>query len=327
MKIIISKNHYAPFNIASEEYFFENFEDSIFLLYQNDRSVIVGRKQNALAEINMEYVEANNIPVVRRLSGGGAVFHDKGNLNFSFIIRNVDGLENDFSRYTQPIIDVLRSLGVNANLEGRNDLTIDGRKFSGNAKFFRGNSLIQHGTLLFDSNLSDVSLALKADPLKFQDKAVKSVRSRVTNISEHLPQALSMEEFEELIVNHILKIYPDAERYSLNDSDTDGIDVLVGSKYGNWDWNFGKSPAYNYSRKIRTLGGNLEVMMNVKSGIIEDFRFFGDFFSLRELDELENLFIGKKHIREDLCPVIEEIKFNDWFINVTKEDILSLIFE
>ena len=185
--LCIKDSHTDPyFNIAADEYALKYLEDDCFMLWRNEPSIIVGKHQNTLAEINVDYVMKNNIKVVRRISGGGAVFHDLGNLNFTFVKNAGEDAQGDFRKFTQPILDVLQSMGINAKFEGRNDLTIDGKKFSGNAESIWKNRVLHHGTLLFSAVMTDLSAALKVNPLKFQDKAVKSVRSRVTNISEHL---------------------------------------------------------------------------------------------------------------------------------------------
>jgi lipoate-protein ligase A len=202
------------FNLAAEEYAMTHFAAECFMLWRNAPAVIVGRHQNTLAEIDADYVRVNDIPVVRRLSGGGAVFHDLGNLNFTFIADSDGRAQVDFRRFTQPILEALQALGVDARFEGRNDLTIDGRKFSGNAEYVSGNRILHHGTLLFAARMADVSAALRPDPAKFADKAVKSVRSRVTNISEHLSQPMTVLAFRDHLMAHVMAATPDAGTYA-----------------------------------------------------------------------------------------------------------------
>jgi lipoate-protein ligase A len=232
MKCIISPFNSCYQNIGSEEYFLSRFEEDIFYLYINDPSIIVGRHQNTSAEINQEYVRQNDIEVVRRLSGGGAVYHDHGNLNYGFIVQNQGKDINEvFRKLTIPIIDVLQKLGAETEFSGRNDLIIDGKKFSGIAQYHKGNKVLLHGTLLFNSDLSKVSQSLNVDPRKFQDKGVKSVQSRVTNISPYLSRPLSIEDFTSILSKEVIHHFPNSDFYELNEQDKAEIQKLVDSKY------------------------------------------------------------------------------------------------
>jgi lipoate-protein ligase A len=196
MLLIYNDKTNPYFNLAMEEYLLKNFNEDLFILWRNESSVIVGKNQNTLSEINLEYIKENNIPVVRRQSGGGAVFHDLGNINFTFIANDNNSF-SDFKRFTQPIIDLLKTLDINAEFSGRNDLLIDGKKFSGNAQYNYKNKVMHHGTLLFSSQIGDLSNALKVKPIKFEGKGIKSVKSRVTNISEHLKYDIDILEFKD----------------------------------------------------------------------------------------------------------------------------------
>jgi len=324
--LCINDHHTDPyFNLAAEEYVLKNFTDNCFLLWRNTPSVIVGRHQNTLAEINVDYLIQNRIKVVRRLSGGGAVFHDLGNLNFTFIENSKNERLVDFQKYTQPIIAVLQSLGVDARFEGRNDLVIDGKKFSGNAEhIFRGR-VLHHGTLLFTSELADLSYALNANPAKFTDKAIKSVRRRVTNISSHLKKPLELEEFRDMVFHYMMDNYPDCKPYSYTDFDLAAISNLRDEKYATWDWNFGQSPGYNMVNNLQTSGGYLEVHLDVQNGIIRQTRIFGDFFNIGDITELEQLLTGIPHNETNLRQKLEQIDLSGYLVNITTDELLRCL--
>jgi len=326
--LIIRRRQTDPwFNLAAEEYIFREFSEDTFGLWQNENSVIVGKHQNTLAEINTGFIEANNIKVVRRLSGGGAVFHDLGNLNFTFTQTGTDDNLVNFRKYTAPILEVLQEMGVDARFEGRNDLTIGGLKFSGNAMHVWKNKVLHHGTLLFSSKMADLTQALKVDPLKFSDKAVKSVRSRVTNISEHLKTPMDVMEFAGRIQEHILKKYPDARLYELTTEDIGKINQLVEKKYSTWDWNFGYSPKYNFARSIRTAsGGTLEINLDVHNGVISKCRIFGDYFGIRDSEEIEKALTGVAHREDPIRSVLRQFNLGEYFLNVEEDELIQGMF-
>lgn len=326
MLLIDSKNSDPYFNIAAEEYFLKHRSEDYFILYINSPSIIIGKNQNALSEINIDYVRKNKIPVVRRLSGGGAVYHSHGNLNFSFIINDSKNNLMNFKKFTTPIIEVLKSLSVNAENTGRNDLVIEGKKFSGNAQFKSKNRFLHHGTLLFSSDLEEVSRSLNADPIKFEDKSTKSVLSRVTNITDYLKEKITIDEFKDLIFKQIINDNPKYHFYELTKNDLEDINKIVKTKYESWDWNYGYFPKYNFSNKKKFLGGLIEVYLDVKDGIIIDSKIFGDFFSKKDKEIFEKLLINVKHDEEALRNSLASIKITDYFLNFSESEILSLFF-
>ncbi|MGD9993814.1 MAG: lipoate--protein ligase [Salinivirgaceae bacterium] len=267
-----SQTNNPYFNIATEEYLLKQFNDDFFYIYINEPSIVVGKHQNTMAEINVPYAMENQLKVVRRLSGGGTVFHDKGNINFCFIQKGAPGNLVNFKKYSQPILDTLQNLGVNAYLKGKSDLVIDDLKFSGNAEHVYRNKVLHHGTLLYQSELGKLNEAIKADWNKFTDKAVRSNRSTVTNIRDHLNEKLSLEAFISKLKETVFNQLPDINLFEMTVADKKAIELLVNEKYSTWDWNFAYSPQYQFQKKQNINGKELAVSFQVNKGIIENAR-------------------------------------------------------
>ncbi len=314
------------FNLALEEYLLREVNGEYFVLWRDEPCIVVGKNQNTLSEINEEYIKKHDIKVVRRQSGGGAVFHDLGNLNFTFIVEDDGKKFNDFETFVIPIIGVLNELGVKAEFSGRNDLLIDGKKFSGNAQCKYKNRVMHHGTLLFSSDIVNLSDALISKPIKFSDKAVKSVSSRITNISEHLQESFSVIDFKNKIFEYIGREEKDKVITTLDNEEIEEVKDLVKTKYETWQWNFGQSPKYNFYNEKKLSAGTIELSIDVEKGIMQHIRIFGDFFGEGNIEDIEKALIGKKHNTEEIHRVIDNINIKNYFGNVSKQELLSLFF-
>lgn len=310
-------------NLALEEYILKNLDldDNCVLLWQNEPSVIVGRFQNTIEEINVDYIKKNNIHVVRRMTGGGAVYHDLGNLNFTFIEKTESG-NIDFRKFTEPVVKALATLGVKAEHTGRNDITIDGKKFSGNAQYIYKGKVLHHGTILFNSKLENVQEALNVKGDKIESKGVKSVRSRVTNVIDYLKEKISIEEFREILLYALFEGKPIRE-YRLTENDLAKVRELTAEKYLTWEWNFGNSPAFNFKKSGRFACGGVEVNLFVDKGIIQDCKIYGDFFSNAEIEEFEAQLKGLRFTEKEIGEKLASIDVARYFGPITKKELLS----
>ncbi|HRS02663.1 MAG TPA: lipoate--protein ligase [Bacteroidota bacterium] len=333
--LLIHNQIFDPyFNIASEEYFFKNFNDNIVFLYRNLPSIIIGKHQNAYSEINFQFVRENSIPVIRRISGGGGVYHDLGNLNFAFIQNKLDENLSDFEGFTLPVINFLNELGVSAKFEGHNDLRVNGKKFSGNAEHIFKNRVLHHGTLLFNTNFDNLRNSLQVSD-KYKDHAVKSVPSKVINLSDVLQQQISIEEFENLLIEFLQKEYTDIKEYTLNNRDIAQINKLVEEKYSKWEWNYAYFGNYEFRNEIRSVSANDSVRskdapstiyFRVKNGLIQDFTIESDESNNKEIEEIATSLNNTQH-RYDI--ILEKLGKLDIFSGnkwITLVEFIEMLF-
>ena len=318
------------YNLALEQFVFDSLDRSrgYFMLWQNHNSIIAGKYQNTSAEINTEFVNAHNISVVRRLSGGGAVYHDLGNINFTFISDVKENETPDFNTYCGLIQKALISFGVPAKISGRNDMTIDGKKISGNAQYVRQSRILHHGTLLYDSDLNMLTNALNPLNDKIESKAIKSVKSIVTNIRPYLKTDMSVKEFfsslKEFMFNSLNLL-----EYKLSGEDEAEVELLKQNVYSQWNWNYGASPPYNVckTRYIENCG-TIEILLDIeKEGIIKNIAFYGDFFSNNDLSELGAILTGKHLNYGELDKALQKTEISNYFNNLDKKEFLSMLID
>lgn len=314
-------------NLAIEEYALKNLDinESYLLFYINEPSIIIGKNQNTIEEINTDYVEKEGLHVVRRLSGGGAVYHDLGNLNFSFITKDDGESFHNFKKFTEPVVTALHKLGVKAELSGRNDIIAEGRKISGNAQFSTKGRMFSHGTLLFDSEMENVVSALRVKKDKIESKGIKSIRSRVANISEFLSEKMTIEQFRSTLLDYIFD-GSDVEEYVLTEEDWKNIHKLSKERYQNWDWNYGKSPKFNLQHSHRFPVGSVDVRLDVNKGKIENCKIYGDFFGVGNVEDIEEKLIGTRYERKDIAGALEGVDIQHYFGNVTKDEFVDLVY-
>ena len=326
MYYIRSTSHDAAFNLALEQYVFDRLDrgHSYMMLWRNANAVIIGKHQNTAGEISAAYVKEHNIQVVRRLSGGGAVYHDLGNVNFTFIT-GAEGEGFDFALFCRPVAQVLRSLGADVLISGRNDMTIKGMKFSGNAQYIKQGRIMHHGTILFDSDLSVLSKALTVSPDKIESKGIKSASSRVTNVRPHLTEDCGAERFMDILEAALAEQFG-AQALPPGQISMDEVRRLQTEVYSAWEWNYGVSPAYRIRRKRRFEGaGEIEARMEVSGGRITALAFFGDFFAVRERSALADMLTGVQLRESSLAEALREVPVDEYFRNLRKEDFIALL--
>lgn len=315
------------YNLALEQYLFDTIgqTEPLFMLWRNDNTIVVGRHQNTAEEINADFVRANGVRVVRRLSGGGAVYHDLGNLNFTFITDGGSGMGLDLHLFCQPVAQALGELGVVAEISGRNDITIDGKKFSGNAQYKKNGRVMHHGTIMFDCNLDILGQALQVSADKIASKGVKSVRSRVTNVRPYLTKDATVEEFKDLLAGFILGTdHP--EKYELTAEDLAAVQALRDERYATWEWNFGQSPKYDLRKERRVDGvGKLELFLQVEGGCIAGLEAYGDFFGDGAAGAVTTALLGCRLEEEAVLSALEKVDLQRHFHHLTVEEFCKIL--
>ena len=325
MKYIESNSTDPYFNLALEEYVFERLpkDESYFMLWQNANTIVIGKFQNAFEEVNQKAVDERSIRVARRLSGGGAVYHDMGNLNFTFIVDRQDIEGMNFRIFVEPVVETLKGFGVEAEFSGRNDILIEGMKISGNSQYVKKDRVMHHGCIMLDSDLEKVADALRVKEAKFKSKSSKSVRSRVTTINAHAPEKISMEAFKAALKTHILgdeSVVP----YELTAEDIAEINKLRDEKYSTWEWNYGKAVAYEMTREEKFDAGLVTVHLTAKDGRIADIRFYGDFFGNGEIEDLEESLKGVI-LDSRLEDRLRELDLNEYMAGIDPSELAGLI--
>jgi len=327
---IENKSTDPHYNLALEQYVFDtqDTEKSYFILWQNHNAIIVGKHQNTQEEINAAFVKEKNISVVRRLSGGGAVYHDMGNLNFTFITGADNTKRIDFSVFCEPISQALRSLGVPVEISGRNDMSVEGKKFSGNAQYTKDGRVMHHGTILYDSDLEILSQALKPGKDKIESKAIKSIKSRVTNIRPYMKADMAVDEFWTALKDY-LTVSLSMKEFSLDPAHSAEVEELKEKVYSQWNWNYGKSPPYTIRKDRRVEGcGKIEVFLDVaQEGKIKSVVFFGDFFGNRDPRELGDMMASHHFQYNELKALCKGLDVSQYFSGLDNEVFLALLFE
>ncbi|MFA8298863.1 MAG: biotin/lipoate A/B protein ligase family protein [Hyphomicrobiales bacterium] len=305
----MNRNSQDPyFNIAAEEYFLKQFDDDIFMLWINSPSIIIGKHQNAYKEIDREIIKERKIPIIRRITGGGTVYHDSGNLNFTFIksSKRKDNLVS-FEKYTLPIIEALQKLGADAHFAGNNNICIGSKKISGNAAHVYRNRVMHHGTILFNSDLTILNNIINNKKNFFEDKAVKSNTVPVTNVKDHINANIGTQEFLFMIEDIVTKTFDDIKYYSLTIKDINNIEKLIRERYSTWDWNFGYSPTYKFTNNIDIDAASYSIELKIRNGRIKDLEILKDKLPYDKNEIIYGSLHDEKHHPEIIHSAMERI--------------------
>ncbi|MDO4798959.1 MAG: lipoate--protein ligase [Bacillota bacterium] len=331
MRYVESHSTDPQYNLAFEEYLFKYLpldEEEYVTLWQNGPAVIIGKNQNAWAEINRAYVEEHNVAVVRRITGGGAVYHDLGNLNFSFITKDRATGKIDFSLYYKPIVAALHAMGVPAELSGRNDITVDGKKVIGASQSIWKGRVLSNGCILFDVQMEALASALNVRPEKLITKGIASVKARVTNIKPYLGSQHSVEDFKALLLREIFAQFGETPReYVLTDADRAEILKIKEARFGRREWNWGNSPKGSFSNGAKFPFGWVEISTDIVGGTLQHVRILGDFFGVEDVQDIAEALEGTTYDLASIEAVLSRFDLTRYFGAAEPRDIAELFFE
>ena len=325
--IYIETGSYTPaVNLAYEEYFLKvrELENDLFMLWRNEPAVVVGHFQNIQEEVNSGFAQAHHIHIIRRISGGGAVYQDLGNLCFSFVLHDVRPKVFDKSSYVRPLVEALAQLGIHADVTARNDLRIDGKKFSGNAMALHKDRLLFHGTLLFETELDVLEDVLSGPQSGIVSKAVKSLRSSVTNLKEHLPETMDIVQFKKRLKD-LLSANTSAVEYILSREDLYSIQKLAKTKYESWDWNFGNNPGSIIHRSRQLIDGVLEIDLQLDKGCIRACHTMSSSNMLPNLGDIEERLVGVRYTFADVLGALTSTGIDEMSDLISTEDLVQWI--
>lgn len=325
--IFLTKHTNPYINAATEEYLLKHFDahnELIIYLWQNDNTIVIGRNQNPFREINLQAVEQDNVNLFRRFSGGGTVYHDLGNLCYTFIDKIDFKKVNNYVFFAQPILNFLKSLGVHAEFKGRNDLEISNKKISGNAQYLYKNKLLHHGTLLFESNFDKLFKYLNVDQTKIIGKGIDSIKKRVTNISEYL--SIDINQFINELYIWFLKTV-NAKTINLDDKTWNWIKQRAKNYFETWEWNYGQLNETKFVNKKYFLEGTIEFYLKLDNGKIKDIQFLGDYLSVCDFEKIKPLFLNQKYTIRNISKILEQINLTNYFGQINKKQLLELMFD
>mgnify|MGYP000956186103 CR=1 FL=1 len=324
--IYINNTSTNPFFNFALEYYLMNEkklpENTVFLFWRTEPTLMIGRYQNTIEEINEKYVKKNKINVIRRISGGGTIYTDLGGWQYSFITKG-KAEQIDFNKYVTPIVEALNKIGVGAEFNSRNDLVINNRKFSGNAQCMISDYTLHHGSLLFNTDLGEMIKSITVDEYKIISKGIKSVKERVTNIADHLKEPMDSMKFKELMVQSVMR--GSKNEYKLTDEDIRRVNEISKNKFEMWEWNYGKSPKFNITKTGRFNGGKMEFKLDVNGGIIERCTVYGDFFGTVDINSFCNVLMGCKYNKESIKEALEKNNMQNVFYDINYLNLIDVI--
>lgn len=323
MRIVESKNKSGTYNLVLERFLVENYCEDIFILWTNNLGIYVGKNQNTFEEIDVDFINENDLEVFRRLSGGGTIFHDEFTVYYSFITKNKSNVKDNFTHYNNVIVDFLNSINVSATLSGRNDVLVDSKKISGSAEYYYKDILVHHGSLLFNTDVPFLAKALTPNKKKFISKAVNSVKARVDNITNYTE--LSIEEFKIELVRYIMKRFSGYKKEISSHEDIE-TKKMICSVYGSFEWNYGKSPKFSYVKEDKYVYGIVKLELDIKNGLIENVKITGDFFSELDISELEESLIGCKYSLEDVLGRLGSLELAKYIVGANVDDLINLMW-